>query len=103
VRARSPRQASEDDGHATITDPETNAKLKVYLGNSPFGGTYWIIDLEEDYQYAVAGEPSRSFLWILSRTPSMDAGTYADILERLPDKGYDPDRLELSSPSAVVD
>ena len=33
-----------------------------------FYGDYWIIDLEKDYNYALAGSPNREYLWILSRT-----------------------------------
>jgi len=32
-------------------------------------GNYWVIDLAPDYSYAVVGDPSRDYLWILSRTP----------------------------------
>lgn len=82
------------EGFARVADTTTNAKLTVYFF-FPFGAPYWIIDLDEDYQYAVVGEPSRRFLWILSRTPALDERTYAGILERLPAKGYDPARLEM--------
>ena len=83
------------EGVAQIADPATNAKLNVaFFG--PFGAPYWIIDLDPDYQWAVIGEPSRTFLWILSRTPTLDDAVYQDILSRLPAKGYDVSRLELT-------
>jgi apolipoprotein D and lipocalin family protein len=81
-------------GSARVVDETTNAKLKVSFF-WPFEGDYWIIDLDEDYDYAVVGEPSRRFLWILSRTPQMDDDTYLGIVESLPAFGYDPGRLEL--------
>ncbi len=76
-------------GRARIVDTESNAKLEVsFFG--PFWGDYWIIDLADDYSYAVVGHPDRSYLWILSRTPQMDEQVYAGILERLVDEsGYD--------------
>ena len=83
------------EGFAEVADPTSNAKLTVYFFY-PFGAPYWIIDLDENYQYAVVGDPSRTFLWILSRTPTLDATTYDQILQRLPEKGYDPARLELT-------
>lgn len=86
--------ASQIEGIATVADPTTNAKLTVYFF-FPFGAPYWIIDLDADYQYAVVGDPTRTFLWILSRTPTLDAAVYEQIVGRLPDLGYDPDRLEL--------
>ena len=79
-------------GRAKVVDTETNAKLKVsFFG--PFWGKYWIIDLDPDYRWAVVGEPKRKYLWILSRTRSMDDDTYEEILGRLTEKGYDPGGL----------
>jgi apolipoprotein D and lipocalin family protein len=94
-----PTDGSEPDtieGYAVVTDTSTNSKLLVYFPGSPFGAPYWIIDLAEDYSYAVVGEPSRNFLWILSRTPTMQQSTYDAILEQLPEKGYDPEKLEIA-------
>ena len=79
----------ESKGKAEVVDTATNAKLKVWFF-WPFKGNYWIIDLDPDYQWAVVGEPSRKYLWILSRNPSLDEATYQEIIERLPQKGYDP-------------
>jgi apolipoprotein D and lipocalin family protein len=79
-------------GRAWVTDPATNAKLKVQF-IWPFRGDYWIIDLGRDYDYAVVGHPSREYLWILSRTARMGDELYARILERLKQKGYDVSRL----------
>lgn len=86
--------ASTIEGVARVDDPTTNAKLSVYFFG-PFGAPYWIIDLDEDYDWAVVGDPTRSTLWILSRTPTMDSATYQQILDRLPAKDYDPAKLEL--------
>jgi len=81
-------------GSARVVDETTNAKLKVTFF-WPFEGDYWIIDLDEDYQYAVVGEPRRDVLWILSRSPQLDQEIYEGLLSELPAKGYDPERLEL--------
>jgi apolipoprotein D and lipocalin family protein len=75
------------EGKARVVDSRTNAKLEVsFFG--PFWGDYWIIDLGEDYEYAVVGHPSRDYLWILSRTSTMDETTYEGILSRAKAKGY---------------
>ncbi len=42
----------------------------------------------------VIGEPSRKFLWVLSRTPQMKDDLYAEITGRLAAKGYDASKLE---------
>lgn len=81
-------------GIARVVDEETNAKLAVtFFG--PFEGDYWILELGNDYEYAVVGDPSRKFLWILSREPILDGSLYDDIVSRLPEKGFDPERLEV--------
>jgi apolipoprotein D and lipocalin family protein len=54
---------------------------------------YWVIQLADDYRYAVVGEPTRKFLWILSRTPTLDPQDEAQIMGRLPLQGYDPSKL----------
>lgn len=86
-------QLKEARGRAKVVDSETNAKLKVsFFG--PFWGNYWIVDLDPEYRWAVVGEPKRKYLWILSRTPSLDKDTLDGILSRLPAKGYDANRLQ---------
>ena len=91
----------ESKGKAEVVDTTTNAKLKVWFF-WPFKGNYWIIDLSPDYQWAVVGEPSRKYLWILSRTPDMSETVYQDILARLPEKGYDPGKLVKTEQPAVT-
>ena len=89
----------ESKGKAEVADTATNAKLKVWFF-WPFKGNYWIIDLSPDYRWAVVGEPSRKYLWILSRTPTMDEAVYQGILKRLKDKGYEPARLRKTAQAA---
>jgi apolipoprotein D and lipocalin family protein len=89
-RLDGPEDAAE--GRARVVDRTSNAKLEVSFFR-PFWGDYWIIDLGPDYEYAVVGHPSRDYLWILSRTRTLDDDTYAAILSRLEDKGYPLERL----------
>jgi apolipoprotein D and lipocalin family protein len=56
---------------------------------------YWVVDLDPDYRWAVVGGPSRKYLWILSRTPSMDRAQYAVIRARAARRGYPVDQLLL--------
>lgn len=79
-------------GKAWVVDTKTNAKLKVSFF-WPFSGAYWIIDLGEDYEYAVIGHPDRKYLWILSRTKEMDESVYEGILNRLKEQHYDISKL----------
>ena len=84
---------TQSNGWAKVVDQMTGSKLKVTFF-WPFFGDYWIIDLSPNYEYAVIGEPSRKYLWILSRTAKMDDKLYAEIAGRLAAKGYDATKLE---------
>lgn len=56
-------------------------------------GDYWVVALDADYRWAAVGEPSRRFLWVLARTPTLDAPTLAEVHRQLRAKGFDPARL----------
>lgn len=77
----------------------SNTKLKVrfapgFLSFLPFvWGDYWIIDLAHDYSYAVIGEPNRKYLWVLSRTPTMNEATFHSLLDRVQEQGYDTENI----------
>ncbi|MDZ4751907.1 MAG: lipocalin family protein [Flavobacteriales bacterium] len=79
-------------GKAIVMENSGNAKLKVRFF-WPFSGKYWIVDLADDYSYAVVSHPNKKSLWILSRTPKMEESVYREILARLRDKGYDLTKL----------
>jgi len=68
-------------GQAKVVKDSNNAKLKVSFF-WPFWGNYWIINLDDkDYQWAVVSDPSRKYLWILSRTPQMDDELYSKLVD----------------------
>ena len=75
-------------GTANIVDSKTNAKLRVTFF-WPIYGDYWIIDLDKDYQYAIVSESKRQYLWILSRTPTMDESLYEKLTTKLKKNGFD--------------
>ncbi len=81
------------EGKAFVVPNSGNAKLRVQFF-WPFRGDYWIIDLADDYSYAVVAAPNRKYLWILPRTPKMDSELYNQILERIKQKGFDITRLK---------
>ena len=83
-----PGQVDRTTGVARVVDQDEPGKLKVTFF-WPFSGKYWIIDLAEDYSYALVGSPSRKYLWILSRSPQMDKKTYRYLLSLARSKGFD--------------
>lgn len=88
-------------GTALIKDKKTNAKLKVsfvpFLQNFGwFAGDYWIIALDADYQYVVVGHPTREYLWILSRTPTMKPELFEELKGIARDQGYDLEKIKMT-------
>ncbi|MCY7410684.1 MAG: lipocalin family protein [Chitinophagales bacterium] len=80
-------------GKAFVDKNSGNAKLKVQFF-WPFKGKYWIIDLANDYSYAVVSNPNKKYLWILSRSSKMEESIYQGIISRLKEKGFDISKLE---------
>ncbi|MDQ3535971.1 MAG: lipocalin family protein [Bacteroidota bacterium] len=77
---------------AFVTDPVSNAKLKVQF-LWPFSGDYWILDIGENYEYALVGEPSRKFLWILSRTASLEKSVIEQLVQKGINRGFNTHKL----------
>jgi len=93
--------SSKAKGIAKIVDPESNAKLKVsfvqILGISLFWGDYWIIGLDENYEWAIVGSPGRKYGWILSREPEFADSTMQKIFTLLETKNYNPAEFILTN------
>ena len=85
-------------GKAKIVDKTTGAKLKVTFF-WPFYGDYWIINLGDNYDYAVVGTPNRKYLWILNRTPKMDDKLFSQLTEFANSKGFNVQKLIRTSHS----
>lgn len=89
-------------GTARQIGPATSPKLEVrfapnWMSFLPFvWGDYWVIDLDERYQLAAVSEPKKEYLWILSRTPTIDPNEYKKLLARLAQKGFDLRKLEVT-------
>ncbi len=71
---------------ASKTGPNTKLKVTFFW---PFYGDYWILDLDPDYRWAVVGEPSRKYFWVLARDPHMEEALLAQIVARATAQGYD--------------
>ena len=82
-------------GKAFVEKNSGNAKLKVQFF-WPFKAKYWIIDLADDYSYAVVSHPNKKYFWILARTPHLNKSIYKHIIFRLGERGFDITNLELT-------
>ena len=60
-----------------------------------------MLELDEEYRWAMIGSSSPRYFWILSRTPQMDPAVYRMLLDRAVKRGYDLDPLiEVEQPAA---
>ena len=59
----------------------------------PFYADYRVMLIDKDYTYALVGSGSADYLWILSRTPSLDGDAKVAILDEIHRRGYDAKKL----------
>ena len=88
-------EISKINGTAWVIERENQAKWEVQF-IWLFTLDYWVIDLDENYDYAIIGEPDRENLWILSREPIVNKKLLSKIIERTKSKGYDLSSLILT-------
>jgi apolipoprotein D and lipocalin family protein len=87
-KTEKPGKISKIKGVARVPDKNQPAKLKVTFF-WPFSGNYYIIELDKDYRYALVGEPSRKYLWILARDKKLDLEIYESLLKKAEELGFD--------------
>ena len=79
-------------GKAWVPDEDNPGRLKVRFF-WPFAGNYYIIDLADDYSYALVGDPSRKFLWILGRSKSLPSSVIQTLKSKADALGFDTNAM----------
>lgn len=82
----------ESEGKARRPDDSKPGQLEVsfFLW---FYSEYNVMELADDYRYALVGSKTDNYLWILSRTPQLDPADKAFLLAQAKARGYDTDKL----------
>jgi apolipoprotein D and lipocalin family protein len=81
------------NGVAYFINSPDKGLLKVSFFR-PFYGTYAIFGLDRNnYQYAVVSGPTHSYLWILSRTPTISESVKKELLEQATQAGFNTQAL----------
>lgn len=80
----------ESKGKAKTTDTAGLLRISFF---GPFYSDYRIMLIDKDYQYAIIGSSSDSYLWILSRKPQLSKDTKELILKEVRRRGYDINKL----------
>lgn len=82
----------ETEGKARRPNDAEPGKLEVaFFWN--FYADYYVLELADDYRYALIGSKKSKYLWILSRTPKMDETDLNHVLETARTRGYDTEKL----------
>ena len=85
-------ERSKAVGKAKIPNKLEPGKLKVSFFWI-FYADYFVLELDENYQYVMIGSSSDKYFWILSRTPQMEPAVYEMLLEKARKRGYNLDKL----------
>jgi apolipoprotein D and lipocalin family protein len=85
----------EAEGRATVVPETGNGRLKVSFF-WPFSSDYWIIGLDDEYRWALVGNPNRKYLWLLSRTPQLDAASVEKARDIAARQGFDLEKLRMT-------
>lgn len=93
-----PRRISE--GSATPAGDPKGAKLKVSFFGPALMTNYWVLDRGDDYGWAIVGEGSGRFLWLLTRTPQPSEQLRTQLIARANSLGYDTDMLRFTQQPA---
>ena len=76
-----------------VYNEQTNAEWRMQF-LWPFRAPYLIAYVDSEYQTTIIGEPKRRYVWVMARDPVIDEPTYAQLLERVEQMGYDLERLQ---------
>ncbi len=71
-----------------------NSKVTFFW---PFAGNFYVIDCADDYSWALIGDPSRKYLWILNRESSMERMRIRSLLLKASDLGFDVKALQFAA------
>jgi len=75
-----------------VKDPGQGYLKVSFFG--PFYGSYVVFDLDRvGYQYALVAGPNTSYLWLLSRTPALEAAKQRELIAKAKALGFDTTKL----------
>ena len=88
-------------GRAKIVPGSGNAKWRLSFFGPLFWGHYWVLDHDDDYHWAVVGEPSGKYLWLLTRQAVPEPAVQELLVARARALGFDTYRLHRTVQLAV--
>jgi apolipoprotein D and lipocalin family protein len=85
------RVADEDKGSNSILEVRFAPAILSFLDS--VWGDYRIIALDNEYRYAMVGSNDRKYLWILSRTKTLDDAVYKRLTAAAAEQGFSVDQM----------
>lgn len=64
----------------------------------PVKAEYRVVYLDDDYQTTIIGRTKRDFVWVMARTPSIDAPRFAALMQTVHSLGYDLGKIRIHEP-----
>lgn len=85
------RVAEEDNGSNSVLEVRFAPAILSFLDS--VWGDYRIIALDDQYRYALVGSNDRKYLWILSRSKSLDPAIYKRLVSEAAKQGFNTEKL----------
>ena len=86
-------RTSAIEGFALVLDTDTNAQLRVEFPSVPFSfgedANYVVTFIDEDYRWALVGDPQRGSGFVLARDTSFTREQWQEVKAVIESRGYD--------------
>lgn len=90
---------AEWKGKAVVSDPATNAKLKMSFFGGLVSQDYVVLDHRPEQGWLIMATANRKFVWLMSQKPTLNAGVRAAAVARIRQLGFDTETLEYPQPA----
>jgi apolipoprotein D and lipocalin family protein len=77
-----------------VTDDPSNAEWKMQF-LWPFKSEFIIVYLDPEYQYTIIGRTKRDYVWIMARSPKIEANVLKYLIDMVVEEGYDRDQIQI--------
>lgn len=91
------------EGRAVPAGDALGAKFKVTFFGPALFENYWVLDRGEAYDWAIVGEGSGRFLWLLTREAEISPAAFERLRTRAAELGYDVSMLRRTQQPPVPD
>jgi len=74
---------------ATVVPGTNNAQWRIAFFGGLVKADYLVLEVADDYSWALIGHPKRKMGWVFSRSQTMDEALYQSLLAKMGGYGYD--------------